>query len=199
MMGLATGAFAQSEYQTPRLDSMLSNALFSTNGETTIGSAPRVEAMYSNALAAASGPIAGSEKHQLGVGIRIGGSGFGIGGGIKAFFGGPIGVQLEVQHFGGVVGYGFTDLQAAVLYRLNDIKLDAPLVLTPYVGGGLDYVNTSYVYSSNTGAVILGGVEAFIGQVPEIGISVQFSFTTNDFGGVFGGAGGTLGVHWYFK
>jgi hypothetical protein len=191
MMGLATGAFAQSEYQAPRLDSMLSNALFSTNGETTIGSAPRVEAMLDNAVAQAAQPT-GSDKHQFGVGVRLGGYGFGAGVGVRYFMSGPIGVQAEFIHYGGI---SFSEIQAAVVYRFKDIKMDFPIVLTPYVGGGVAVAR--YFGLTDTGGMGLGGVEVFFAQVPQAGVSVQFAFRPSLSGYAYGGANATIGFYWY--
>jgi hypothetical protein len=159
-----------------------------------------------------SGQFGGQAEHQTGIGIRLGGYGFGIGASFRHFFGGPLGIQAEVLHYGfDSFGFGYSsnEFQGAVIYRFNDIEITPDrFILTPYAGGGISHVRNSYDddfffddddFSDNdTGAVILGGAEVFFAQVPRLGVSGQFSFNTNDTGS-FGGAGGTVAAHWYFK
>jgi hypothetical protein len=196
LVGLATAAFAQSENPavTPRLESMLRNAMAPTTAVAVVGEAPRLESMLSNAMAQAAN-ITGSDEHQFGVGVRLGGYGFGFGVGVRYFLGGPIGFQVEYEHYG--FGVGFSEIQAAVLYRFKDIKLDFPLILSPYIGGGVTHVR--YGGFSDTGGFGVGGIEVFFAQVPQAGVSVQFGFRPSISGAAFGGAAGTIGFYWYLK
>jgi hypothetical protein len=43
-----------------------------------LAAAPRLESMFSNALAQAGTAATGSEDHKLGLGVRLGGYGFGL-------------------------------------------------------------------------------------------------------------------------
>jgi hypothetical protein len=161
--------------------------------------APRLESMLNSAMAQASATVTGSADHKVALGLRLGGAGFGAGVSFRAF-GGPLGVQAEYLHYGGLLaGFSFNEIQAAVLYRLKDITLDAPIVLVPYVGGGVTVVNSEFLRDSDIGGVGMGGVEVFFAQLPQVGVSGQFGFTTNDIAGVFGGAGFTVAAHWYFR
>jgi hypothetical protein len=197
LTGLATAAFAQGEASTttPRLESMLRNAMAPTSAVAVVGETPRLEAMLGNAMAQAA-TATGSDEHQFGVGVRTGSAGgLGFGAGIRYFMNGPIGFQVEYSHYG--FGLGFNEIQAAVLYRFKDIKLDFPLILSPYIGGGIAY--TSYGSFNNTGGLGLGGIEAFFAQVPQLGVSVQFAFRPSISGVGFGGLGSTIGLYWYFN
>jgi hypothetical protein len=93
------------------------------------------------------------------------------------------------------------------LYRLNEIKLDAPLKLQPYAGGGVAILRTSVdilgTSSSNnsTGGVITGGVEVFFEQVPKLGVSGAFEWTfAGDFNSVsLAGPAFLASAHYYLK
>ncbi len=154
--------------------------------------APHLEASATTAAAT----VKGAEEHQFGVGLRLGGYLFGAGGSLRYFFAGPLGVQVEFIHYGGVLSYSYNEVQGAIVYRLRDITPDYPIVLTPYLGGGVS--STSFGGFRENGGIILGGVEAFFDQLPRAGISVQVLFNTADISGL-GSAGATLGAHWYFK
>jgi hypothetical protein len=158
--------------------------------------------------------------HIFGVGIRLGGSNLGAGATLRYFPNGPLGVQAEVSHFG--VGafstdYSSTQFNGEVLYRLNEIKLEAPLKLQPYAGGGVSFIHTTFPSlpsrchdsdplglldsCNSTGVVVTGGVEIFFEQVPKLGVSGAFEFTSNgDFNTIsIGGPAFVAAAHWYFK
>ena len=151
-------------------------------------------------------------EHKLGVGVRAGGFGFGIGASLRSWFQPPWGFQVGVSHYGygdvfNVV-YSSTQISPAVLYELAPIKVNAPLSLRPFVGGGLSIITSSFPYLNNadttdTGVLILGGVELFFARVPKLGVSGELEFTpsTSPFVSVssVGGPGFVALGHWYFK
>jgi hypothetical protein len=151
-------------------------------------------------------------EHKLGVGVRTGGFGLGIGASLRSWFQPPWGFQVGVSHYGNGdffnVGYSSTQITPAVLYELAPIKINAPLSLRPFVGGGLSIITSSFPYLNNadttdTGVLILGGVELFFAKVPKLGVSGELEFTpsTSPFVSVssVGGPGFVALGHWYFK
>jgi hypothetical protein len=151
-------------------------------------------------------------EHKLGVGVRTGGFGFGIGASLRSWFQPPWGFQVGVSHYGYGdvfnVGYSSTQITPAVLYELAPIKVNAPLSLRPFVGGGLSIIPSSFPYLNNadttdTGVLIVGGVELFFAKVPKLGVSGELEFTpsTSPFASVssVGGPGFVALGHWYFK
>ena len=165
--------------------------------------APRLEASAS-AAAATPNTVTGSDMHTLGLGLRLGGSGFGAGLSFKWFPINPIGLQAEWHHYGSAFAdFGFNEYQFAGLYRLRDIKFESPVILSPFVGGGVNIVDTGIAQladNTDIGGVFLGGVEVFFAQVPKLGVSAEFAYTTNSFNyTTFGGAGVSIAAHWYFK
>ena len=151
-------------------------------------------------------------EHKLGVGVRTGGFGLGIGASLRSWFQPPWGFQVGVSHYGYGdffnVGYSSTQITPAVLYEFAPIKVNAPLSLRPFVGGGLSIITSSFPYlnnadTTNTGVLILGGVELFFAKVPKLGVSGELEFTpsTSPFVSVssVGGPGFVALGHWYFK
>jgi hypothetical protein len=151
-------------------------------------------------------------EHKLGVGVRIGGFGAGIGASLRSWFQPPWGFQVGVSHYGHGdffnVGYSSTQITPAVLYEFAAIKVNAPLSLRPFAGGGLSIITSSFPYlnnpdTTNTGVLLLGGVELFFAKVPKLGVSGELEFTpnANPFASVdsVGGPGFVALGHWYFK
>ena len=144
---------------------------------STVSAPASLSAAFQGAAASAA-----TSEHIFGVGVRLGGYSFGAGGTVRFFLMGPWGVQAEVSRFGvGVAGFNYdyssTMFDAEVLYRLNEIKVDAPLKLQPYAGGGVAIIRTSFYIpavtiggtvvpgssgsNNSTAGVITGGVEVF--------------------------------------
>src|SRR5260370_36826321 len=125
-------------------------------------------------------------EHKLGVGVRIGGFGAGIGASLRSWFQPPWGFQVGVSHYGNGdffnVGYSSTQITPALLYEFAPIKVHAPLSLRPFAGCGLSIITSSFPYlnnpdTTNTGALILGGVEIFFAKVPKLGVTGELEFT----------------------
>jgi hypothetical protein len=160
--------------------------------------------------------------HQFGAGLRINGGRFGIGGSVRYFFyGGPLGVQGEISR----VGYDFgnrdwssVQFSPAVIYRFVERKFEAPLSLVPYAGGGLNFIHSNFddededffedfldADRTSLGVLLFGGVELFFDRVPNLGVSGEITFTSNDdieatgLGSTsLGGPAFTAAAHWYF-
>ena len=117
--------------------------------------------------------------HQFGGGLRIGGLAFGVGGSVRYFFyGGPLGVQGEVTHYRLNLGnreWSSLQFSPAVIYRFVEQKLDGPVSLTPYAGGGLSFIQRRLrrrrrffeevlgLDDTSVGVFLFGGVEIFFG------------------------------------
>jgi hypothetical protein len=153
-----------------------------------------------------------TSEHKLGVGVRIGGFGAGIGASLRSWFQPPWGVQVGVSHYGNGdffnVGYSSTQITPALLYEFAPIRVNAPLSLRPFAGGGLSIITSSFPYlnnpdTTNTGVLLLGGVELFFARVPKLGVSGELEFTpsANPFASVnsVGGPGFVALGHWYFR
>jgi hypothetical protein len=187
-----------------------------TKGRSIFGS-ERLAATAQQATTATTTP----NEHQFGVGVRLGGWGFGIGGSVRYFFyGGPLGVQAEVSRHGldfGPSDFSSVQFAPAVIYRFPERTFDAPLSLTPYAGGGLSFIHTSFddedqIFGPNfdpddtdVGVLLFGGVELFFERVPNLGVSGELTWNSNDdvtslsFGSAsLGGPAFTAAAHWYF-
>jgi hypothetical protein len=158
----------------------------------------------------------GTNNHQFGVGIRLTPETAGVGGSVRYFFyGGPLGVQGELSGFG--VDFGGNDVNSvrfspSVLYRFVEQKFNGPVSLTPYVGGGLSFVHSNFdedvfgpIDDTSVGVLLYGGVELFFVNVPNLGVSGEITYTSNDdvsspsFGSAsIGGVAFTAAGHWYF-
>lgn len=171
-----------------------------------------------SATSAAALPPLGraASTHQVGVGIRVfPESSFGIGGGVRYFRGGNLGLQAEVAHFSIGRGRRFDDvsanqINAAAIYRISEHNFNAPLSLIPYAGAGVnvirgdcgqidcDFLDFFDEDETSVGALVFGGAELFIKKVPNLSVSGEITFTSNN--DLFGGGGrGTVAAHWYFK
>lgn len=159
-------------------------------------------------------------NHQFGAGVRLGGNSFGIGGSVRYFFyGGPLGVQAEIARVGYDLGrtydWSSTQFSPSVIYRFVERKFEAPLTLTPYAGGGLNFIHSNFDDDfpfledpdddTSVGVLLFGGAELFFERVPNLGVSGELTFTSNDevgaigFGSTsLGGISFTAAAHWYF-
>jgi hypothetical protein len=155
-------------------------------------------------------------NHQFGAGLRINGGRFGIGGTVRYFFyAGPLGVQAEISRLGydlGVFDWNSTQFSAAAIYRFVEHRFEAPLALVPYAGGGLNFIHSNFDEDlpffgeddTSVGVLVFGGVELFFDRVPNLGVSGELTFTSNDdfetgFGSTsLGGPAFTAAAHWYF-
>jgi hypothetical protein len=180
------------------------------------------EAPQALATSAAALPALGdaASEHQIGVGVRIfPESSFGIGGGIRYFMGGNLGFQAEVAHFSIPVAF-FDDISAnqfnvAAIYRISEHAFANNMSLIPYAGAGVNFLRGScpdnlggcFIFDfdafeegdeNSVGALVFGGAELFIKKIPNLSVSGEITFTSNN--DLFGGGGrGTIAAHWYFK
>ena len=157
----------------------------------------------------------GMNNHQFGAGVRLSAEHAGIGASVRYFFyGGPLGVQGEISRFG--VDLGRNDFHSvrfspSVLYRFVEQKFNGPVSLTPYAGAGLSFVHSNFdedvfanLDDTSLGVLLYGGVELFFSNVPNLGVSGEITYTSNDdvassFGNAsIGGASFTAAGHWYF-
>lgn len=159
-----------------------------------------------------------TNNHQFGVGVRLGVEDApAIGASVRYFFyGGPLGVQGELSvssvdyHPDHITAVRFSP---AVIYRWYEFKFNGPVSLTPYVGAGLNFVTAKFdeeVFGpdhndTNVGILLFGGVELFFEKAPNIGVSGELTFNSNDDvddapnGNVsLGGVTFTAAGHWYF-
>jgi hypothetical protein len=165
------------------------------------------------AVQAGGGATSRDNEHQLGVGVRTGGYAFdGIGATVRSWFQPHLGVQIGVSHYGYGDFFGFsyssTQFTPAVLYQFAPIKVNAPMMLRPYVGGGVSIIRSSFSYLNNidttdTAGLVLGGVEIFFDRVPRLGVSGELEFSPSAspyrLVGSVGGPGFVGMAHWYFR
>jgi hypothetical protein len=191
--------------------------------ERTLFDAPQLRVMFPTAsMAAAQNPPVvttathGMSNHQFGAGVRLSAEHSGIGVGARYFFyGGPLGVQGEISRFGvdlGPTNFDSVRFSPSVIYRFVEQKFNGPVSLTPYAGGGLSFVHSNFdqtvfpasVDDTSAGVLLFGGVELFFSSVPQLGVSGEITYTSNDdvsstFGSAsIGGATFTAAGHWYF-
>jgi hypothetical protein len=191
--------------------------------EKTLFATPQLRVTFPAAsMAAAQNPPAvttathGTNNHQFGAGLRLSAAQSGIGAGVRYFFyGGPLGVQGELSRFGVDLGrndFNSVRFSPAVIYRFIEQKFNGPVSLTPYAGGGLSFVHSNFdedvlglgLDDTSAGVLLFGGVELFFSNVPNLGVSGELTFTSNDdlsstFGSAsIGGATFTAAGHWYF-
>jgi hypothetical protein len=190
-------------------------SLFEAPAQRPIFTPAVLAAAAQNAQAATSTT---ANNHQFGIGARVGVEDApSIGFSARYFFyGGPLGVQgeLTVSH----VDYNPDDITAirfspAAIYRWYEYKFNGPVSLTPYAGAGLNFVSTRFdddvfppgLNDTNVGVLLFGGVELFFERVPNLGVSGELTFNSNDdvdnapFGNVsLGGVTFTAAGHWYF-
>jgi hypothetical protein len=177
---------------------------------------PAVLAAAQNAQAATTSTA--TNKHQFGLGARVGVEDApAIGVSARYFFyGGPLGVQGELSVSS--VDYHPDDITAirfspAAIYRWYEYKFNGPVSLTPYAGAGLNFVSYKFdedvfgpgLNDTNVGILLFGGVELFFEKQPNIGVSGELTFNSNDDvdhapnGNVsLGGVTFTAAGHWYF-
>jgi hypothetical protein len=159
-----------------------------------------------------------TNNHQFGVGARLGVEDApSVGVSVRYFFyGGPLGVQGELAvssvdyHPENITAVRFSP---AAIYRWYEFKFNGPVSLTPYAGAGLNFVTAKFdeevfgpdLNDTNVGILLFGGVELFFDQAPNIGVSGELTFNSNDDvddapnGNVsLGGVTFTAAGHWYF-
>jgi len=160
-----------------------------------------------------------TNEHQFGVGVRVGGVRDSFGANVRYFFySGPLGVQADVWAFG--VDFGSQDLSSvqfmpSVIYRFVEYRFETPVSLVPVVGAGLSFIHSRFgdngpffmslgVDDTDIGVMVFGGVELFFDNVPNLGVSGELMYTSNDdiAGGGFarslGGVSVVGSAHWYF-
>jgi hypothetical protein len=190
--------------------------LFATPSPKPIFTPAVLAAAAQNAQAATTSTA--TNNHQFGLGIRVGiEDAPAIGVSARYFFyGGPLGVQGELTVAS--VDYHPDDITTirfspAAIYRWYEYKFNGPVSLTPYAGGGLNFVSYKFdedvfgpgFNDTNVGILLFGGVELFFEKQPNIGVSGELTFNSNDDvdnapnGNVsLGGVTFTAAGHWYF-
>jgi hypothetical protein len=216
MMSLSMLAGASSTASADDAAPLNVRALFGTATARPIFTPALVAAATQNAQAATTST--GTNNHQFGVGVRLGVEDApSIGASVRYFFyGGPLGVQGELAVSS--VEYHPEDITAirfspAAIYRWYEYKFNGPVSLTPYAGAGLNFVSTKFdedvfgpgLNDTNVGILLFGGVELFFQKQPNIGVSGELTFNSNDDvdnapnGNVsLGGVTFTAAGHWYF-
>ena len=190
--------------------------LFATPSPRPIFTPAVLAAAAQNAQAATTSTA--TNNHQFGLGVRVGiEDAPSIGVSARYFFyGGPLGVQGELAVAS--VDYHPDDITTirfspAAIYRWYEYKFNGPVSLTPYAGGGLNFVSYKFdedvfgpgLNDTNVGILLFGGVELFFEKQPNIGVSGELTFNSNDDvdnapnGNVsLGGVTFTAAGHWYF-
>ncbi len=106
--------------------------------------------------------------HRIGVGPSISGSNRGVGGATRLFFNDRIGVDFQASWYRPHVAYGTGSIFHATpsfLYMLRLPDDQAAVDIRPYVGGGLNYISSSYrsTLVPDTGRRGGTGGQAFVG------------------------------------
>jgi hypothetical protein len=158
----------------------------------------------------------GTNEHQFGAGVRLGTLGDSIGASVRYFFyAGPLGVQGEITRTGYDIDVGPFDVDwssvqfaPSAIYRFREHQFEGPVSLTPYAGAGLTFLHFDLdddffdedEDDTEVGLLLYGGVELFFQNIPNLGVSGELTFTSNDDVGPtsidrvrFTAAG-----HWYF-
>jgi hypothetical protein len=153
-------------------------------------------------------------SHQLGVGVRLGGTSFGIGAGVRAWPKGPLGIQFDVTRYATYNSLDFgrmtsTQFSPSALYSFGDHVSDYTW-LRPFVGGGATFHRSSLtspgvgfaVSDSTLGFQTFGGSEFTLAAVPQLAVSLEGSYhwLGAPFAGYeLGGVGFGVAGHWYFR
>jgi hypothetical protein len=156
-----------------------------------------------------------TNDRRFGAGLRFGGVTSAVGGSVRYFFyGGPLGVQGQVAWSGITLGdldWSGIQFQPSVVYRFIDQKFSGPATLTPYAGGGLNFVHSFFgddealfeglgLDETTVGVLIFGGVELFFERLPNLGVSGELTFVSNDDVRTTSmrGVAFAAAAHWYF-
>jgi len=175
----------------------------STSAEQQIGSRPPTRT--SSAYVA--------PRHQVGLGLRLGGSTFGVGGSARAWSRGPLGVQFEVSRFSltDPIDNRVTSTQVSpsALYSFGE-RVSDYMWLRPYAGAGITFNRSTLsspvvglaVSDSTTGFQVFGGGELTVANLPQVAVSAELGyhrFETPFAGFELGGFGLSVAGHWYIK
>ena len=160
---------------------------------------------------------------RLGIGGRAGGFTFGIGASVRSWQKGPLGFELQLSHYG--VGYqdaglaaqasiSVTQIAPVLLYRFSQSDED-DVVVTPYVGGGMNFYRsktsataTGYGFTEkestselSKGIVAMGGAEVRFKSAPRFTVSGDLGYYTTaiPFGMQIGGIAWSVSGHWYVR
>ena len=156
-----------------------------------------------------------TNDRRFGAGIRAGGVTTAVGGSVRYFFyGGPLGVQGQVAWSGITLGdldWKGIQFQPSVIYRFIDKKFNGPATLTPYAGGGMNFVHSFFgedeeifnalaLDDTTLGVLLFGGVELFFERLPNLGVSGEITFVSNDDVRTTSvrGVAFAAAAHWYF-
>lgn len=171
-------------------------------------------------------PLTPPPDRALGLGGRVGGFTFGVGGSLRMWTSDAIGLQFDFSRysigghdsFGGIsVGLDYSVMQfgPSVLYRFDTVADDG-VWIRPYVGGGLNFFRTKLSTQStvfgetevtsesqnNMGFQVVGGAETRFQSVRRLGLSADLGYysTGTPFAGLqIGGFAYGVSVHWYLK
>lgn len=163
----------------------------------------------------------------LGLGGRVGGFTFGVGGSARLWSKGNLGLQMDLSRysigasdsFGGIsvgVKYSVIQFGPSVLYTFQNPDPDEDVWIRPYAGGGLNFYRSSLSTrasglgqsentsdsASNIGFQVLGGAEAIFKRFPRLGVSGDLGYysTGTPFVGLqIGGFAYGVSLHWYVK
>jgi len=175
-------------------------------------------------------PPAGNPLRQTGVGGRVGGFTMGVGGSIRHWANDRFAMQFTVSThseseesaIGGVraVGGDWRIIQIApsLIYRVTEPKLEDDIVLTPYVGGGMNIFRSRATArvavggqseaasesATNLGFQVFGGVEAWVTQARTVAVSADLGYYSSstpfsNFGYRIGGFAWSASLHYYLK
>jgi hypothetical protein len=158
--------------------------------------------------------------HTFGVGIRLGGSSFGVGANARYWIGKRVGAEIGYSHYSlgySSSGFGYNSSANQVipsfLFALS--RSDHPgYQLRPYIGGGINVSRfsssaeaTGYGInikesSTNTGGQGFAGLELTFKKVPRLtfGGEAGYYSTSIPYSGMkFGGVALALTIHYYLK
>ena len=152
-------------------------------------------------------------SHNFGLGLRLGGSSFDVGGSARAWFSPKVGLEAQVSRIGqDYGGYGFkiTQFAPVILVRVGSEDQDEDVRMRPYVGAGLNFYRStldlsSFGYAesdSSTGIQLIGGAEFLFRSIPKLVASADLGYYST--GTLFdevsvGGFAFSISGHFYFK
>jgi hypothetical protein len=153
-------------------------------------------------------------SHVVGIGARMSGPSFGLGGSARLWSPGLLGAQFVVTHTSIETPLDpsrmtSTQFAPSVLFRPTDMMSDSVWV-RPYVGTGISMFRSTLTTptigiatsDSQLGFQVFGGAEFTVASVPSLGVSLDLGYHSFDSPFVGFDAGGTsIGVsgHWYVK
>ena len=144
--------------------------------------------------------------HRVGLGVRLGGFSFGIGGSGRYWASDRLAFDVAISHYG-YTGYGLTQVSPNVLIGIGHPDLSKDLQIRPYVAAGINISRFGgQLFESSSGVGFQGavGAELVTKSAPQLGFGGDIGyykvadFTGSGFGG-FGGIALSLTAHYYIK